>query len=138
MVRTVNKYLIITNNQLINKNRSEEVNNTLQFLNDLCIKHGSTYKGRIDACKSLLNINQKVPLLISELTLEIWFPILSSKNKDNIWLNYNEILSYKATQDNKTIFKFKNGYTYEIPFNSRIIKNQMMRCEELIKKMSQK
>ena len=56
--------------KLIYKNKSEEVNNTLQFLNDLCIKHGSTYKGRIDACKRLLNINQKVHLLICELTLE--------------------------------------------------------------------
>ena len=42
------KYLIIKDNKLINKNKSEEINNSLQFLNDLCIKHGSTYKGRID------------------------------------------------------------------------------------------
>ena len=132
------KYLIIKDNKLINKSKSEEINNSLQFLNDLCIKHGSTYKGRIDACKRLLNINQKVPLLISELTLEIWFPILSAKNKNNIWLNYNEILSYKGIENNKTIIKFKNGYRYEIEYNSRIIKNQMMRCEELIRKMSQK
>ena len=132
------KYLIIKDNKLINKSKSEEINNSLQFLNDLCIKHGSTYKGRIDACKRLLNINQKVPLLISELTLEIWFPILSAKNKDNIWLNYNEILSYKAIDNNKTIIKFKNGYRYEIEYNSRIIKNQMMRCEELINKLNQK
>lgn len=132
------KYLIIKDNKLINKSKSEDIENSLQFLNDLCIKHGSTYKGRIDACKRLLNINQKVPLLISELTLEIWFPILSAKNKNNIWLNYNEILSYKGIENNKTIIKFKNGYRYEIEYNSRIIKNQMMRCEELIRKMSQK
>lgn len=102
------------------------------YLARLCMKHGSTFEGRIDACKKSLNIKQKAPLLISELTNEIWFPTLSSTNKDNIWINYNEIIDITSLNNNESLITFKNGYKYKISINIRIIRKQIQRCKEYI------
>ena len=110
-------------------------NSIIKYFEDRCIEHLSTYEGRIKACKKALNISQKAPLLISELTMELWFPVLSDKKKENIWINYNEVLDFMSKSSCETLIIFKSGYKYIVPFNYRIIKNQMDRCKRLLERL---
>ena len=107
----------------------------IKYFEDKCNDHLSTYEGRIKACKKVLNISQKAPLLISELTMELWFPTLSDKKKENIWINYNEVLNFISKSSYETLITYKSGYKYIVPFNYRIIKNQMDRCKKLLERL---
>lgn len=137
----MNNYLLIKNKD--NKAYAIDIdgkdvllgNSIIKYFEDRCIEHLSTYEGRIKACKKTLNISQKAPLLISELTMELWFPALSDKKKENIWINYNEVLDFMSKSSYETLIIFKSGYKYIVPFNYRIIKNQMDRCKRLLERL---
>ena len=135
---TKNNYLILKQDKkstiLIDSDgmASEVDKKPYELIDEMCIYYGSSLKGRIEAINQTLSIKQKAPVLISEVLEIIYFPTLSYKHKDCEWINYNQILHVKSAGLNKTKIEFISGYAYEIDINSRIIKNQIKRCEEYL------
>lgn len=105
--------------------------NPVKLLNELCLMHGSTMQGRKDAYSILMNRKRKAPVLISEQYFEMFFPVLSSTDtNDMLWLSYSDIWMYKQIEDNLTKVYFICGCEADVPVSRRTLKYQIDKCKE--------
>ena len=104
----------------------------VEWLNDVTIHHGSSLNGRIEAFHALTGSQQKAAILLSERSLDIYFPLRGLHAKENIWVYYNKLITYHASGSKFTRLIFDKGLEYEVPFDYRTIKSQMQRCKTLI------
>ena len=109
---------------------SEETLNisTAEYLEEKCLAHGSTMEGRQKCFAIRMQARQKLPVLVSETSNEIWFPLTSMKDPDVIWLNHSMILEAKAMPDNNCCILFASGISRTIRCSARTVKKQMKRC----------
>ena len=116
-------------------NQGEEIilNETpLNYLNDLCIKHGSNAEGRMTSFQNITGTRQKPAILISELSREIFFPTLSKDNDDCIWIEAKSIFKTKSIDDSHTCIQFMSGYQVIVDVNRRVIEKQRKRCKDYL------
>lgn len=99
-----------------------------QYLEEKCLAHGSTMEGRQQCFAIRMQARQKLPVLVSETSNEIWFPLTSMKDPDVIWLNHGMILQAKTLSDNQCCILFVSGIAKEINCSARTVKKQMKRC----------
>ena len=97
----------------------------LDYLEDLCLRNGSTYEGRRQAACSYLHIRQKAPIYIREGLL--LFPSRSAQAEGCVWLNYCAIQRAEA-QDHMTRFIFHDGQEMIVDMQIRSALLQMRRC----------
>lgn len=97
-----------------------------------CIMHGSTVHGRQDAMRQIFGWHQKIPVLISEITQEIWFPIAGERAEENIWVCYDGVFAFHRKNDYETRIEFACGLAADIGCNVRTVRMQMKRCRELV------
>lgn len=100
--------------------------NSLSIIDNSCRFFGNSLKERINVTKRLVNIYSKSPIIVEESRCILFFPLKSTRNKENIWVSYNNLDKYEKNGD-KTIFNFKCGKTVEIKFSYYIIDNQVTR-----------
>ncbi len=65
--------------------------NIKSYLNDLCLKHGSTFEGRKKAFQYVMNKNRFIPIVISADPLLVFFPIDAINDPNCIWISYSKI-----------------------------------------------
>lgn len=104
----------------------------IDYIDDLCVKNGSSYTGRSEAFCKVLDVKQKPCILISERMQDMYMPLYSPHNKDCIWVSYNDILDVRKIDDQNTKVFFISGFTYDLPCNYRILVNQMQRCKQFL------
>lgn len=97
-----------------------------QIVNNSCKFFGSTLTERIKISKRLVKLTSKAPIIVEESKNIIFFPLRSVREKNNIWISYNNLVAYEKNGLN-TILKFKNGKNVEITFSYYIIDNQVTR-----------
>ncbi|MBR3350385.1 MAG: competence protein ComK [Solobacterium sp.] len=102
------------------------------WLNEKCLDNGSSLRGRTDAFCELLKVRQKPAALISEVSGEIWFPTLSPKQNDCVWIRYDEILDVKAIAPQSCEIIFFNGFRMKTDVDARVIRLQMKRCRTFL------
>lgn len=102
-----------------------------QLIAERCIANACTIKGRQDAAIVLFGWKRKLPVLISETSREIWFPLAGSMARENIWLAYDTVFSFHRLSDYETRIVFVNGGEAVVPYNVRTVRMQMRRCEEM-------
>lgn len=102
---------------------------TLDWLEEIVLSFGSNVKGRMASFQKLTNTKKKSAILLSELSMNIYFPVKGLSSSENYWLLYDCIYAYHANGSNKTNVHFSNGLVYEVPVNYRIIASQMKRCD---------
>ena len=107
----------------------------VRWLDEMCIAHGSTYKGRDDAFRTLTETKQKPAVLISEMTHQMYFPTLSPKSRDCIWLCAERIFAIRAKDNQHSLVLFMDGNKIELAVSKRTLKKQMERCELFLEKM---
>lgn len=100
--------------------------NSLSIIDNSCRFFGNSLKERINVTKRLVNISSKSPIIVEESRCILFFSLKSTRNKENIWVSYNNLDKYEKNGD-KTIFNFKCGKTVEIKFSYYIIDNQVTR-----------
>ena len=62
--------------KIIEKNSDYIINNdAYKVMDESCKYYGSSYKGRLEAAKILLNCSYKLPILVEESSVLIFFPI---------------------------------------------------------------
>lgn len=110
----------------------EDFRKPKDLMEDLCIAHGSTLKGRADAFCKITGSRQKPGILVSESQMEVFFPSESMQNDSCVWLCYNDILNVHSTRDDFSKIQFVSGVTVEVPVEIRVIRKQMSRCEKLM------
>ena len=104
-----------------------------RFIDELCVKNGSTAEGRKEAFRRLTGYRQKAPVLISERMQYLMFPTLSPDNPECVWLSYSDILDITSVTESESSILFVNGTKQTIPFSARSLRKQMKRCEEYLR-----
>ncbi len=104
------------------KKKKIYVNNSLKnIIDESCLKYGSNYKGRKEFSKNILKNSAKVPIIIREEPILIMFPI------NNIWINYNNIVSYQQVI-NLTEVVFFNNVRKTVNCSYYSFHNQYLKC----------
>ena len=101
-----------------------------KVMDDSCKYYGSSYVGRIEATKSILNCSYKLPILVEESSVLIFFPTKSSLLDDCCWININSISNIEKV-DNKSLITFKNGKKMLFDISKLSIENQIYRSSKL-------
>ena len=117
--------------QVIEKDNDYIINNdAYKVMDESCKYYGSSYKGRLEAAKTLLNCSYKLPILVEESSVLIFFPIKSSLLDDCCWINLNSIYNIEKV-DNKTQITFKNGKKMVFDISKLSLENQIYRSTKL-------
>lgn len=100
--------------------------NSKKIIDNSCKFFGSSLMERVNMTKRLINISSKTPIIIEESRNIIFFPLKSIREKNNIWISFNNLEKFTKSSD-KTIFYFKNNKCVSIDFSYYIIDNQVTR-----------
>ena len=105
--------------------------NPFDIISDSCLFFGSSFDGRREGTKNLINCEIKVPIIIEDSKNLIFFPTTSPIDDDCSWISLKNIKSYNKLTSTKTEVEFKNGkvLTVDISYNS--FNNQVMRASRL-------
>ena len=108
--------VVTTEGEFIVNNYSKKI------IDNSCKFFGSSLADRIKATNRLVKMASKTPIIIEESRDIIFFPLRSTREKNNIWVSFNNLVKYE-----KTIFYFKSGKQISIKFSYYIIDNQVTR-----------
>lgn len=97
-----------------------------QIIDNSCKFFGNTLNDRVKTTNRLINISSKSPVIIEESRNIIFFPLKSVREKNNIWISFNNLDKYEKN-DEFTILFFKCGKNISIKFSYYIIDNQVTR-----------
>ena len=81
---------------------------TRKIIDESCKYFGSSIENRIKSTKVVAKMSAKVPIIIEETRNIIFFPIRSTREKNNIWISFNNLENY-TKNGRETILKFKSG-----------------------------
>ena len=113
--------------KVVTKEDSFNVNYSAKAIVDhSCRYFGSTIDNRVKSTKMLAKMSTKVPIVIEETRNIIFFPLRSTREKNNIWVSFNNLDNYIKDGKN-TILKFKNGKKITLNISYYIIDNQVTR-----------
>lgn len=100
--------------------------NAKKIIDNSCKFFGSSLKECTNSTKRIVNIRSKVPIIIEQSRNIIFFPLKSSREKNNIWISFNNLIKYEK-KDNKTVLYFKENIVKKIEFSYYIVDNQVTR-----------
>lgn len=100
------------------------------IIDDSCKYFGSSYQGRFEGSKKILNMNYKLPIVVEEFNNIIFFPTSSPRFQDCIWISLNNVKSYLRNGNMcKIIFIGGNELNLDISYYS--LENQIFRASLL-------
>ena len=109
-----------------------EVNKTpLEILDYSCKYFGSSYPGRKDGSKDILNSSYKLPILVEDTRNIIFFPTSSPLDDSCTWISLGNIKDYRKVGKNKTEILFKNNKVMTVDVSYYSFNNQVMRASRL-------
>lgn len=109
-----------------------EVNKTpLEILDYSCKYFGSSYPGRKDGSKDILNSSYKLPILVEDTRNIIFFPTSSPLDDSCTWISLGNIKDYRKVGKNKTEILFKNNKAMTVDVSYYSFNNQVMRASRL-------
>lgn len=114
-------------------NRKEE---PLTIINDSCSYYRHSLSYRLEESKKIFKGNYKSPIVIDDNDKIIFFPIKSITSKINIWISYNNLITFLRKKKN-TILIFNDGSSIIVPTNYTIISSQISKCF-ILQKMLEK
>lgn len=101
-----------------------------KVMDDSCKYYGSSYMGRVEGAKKILNCSYKLPILVEESSVLVFFPTKSSLLDDCCWINLNSIRNIEKV-DNKTKITFKNKKEMIFNVSKLSIENQIYKSSKL-------
>lgn len=109
-----------------------EVNKTpLEILDYSCKYFGSSYPGRKDGSKDILNSSYKLPILVEDTRNIIFFPTSSPLDDSCTWISLGNIKDYRKVGKSKTEILFKNNKVMTVDVSYYSFNNQVMRASRL-------
>lgn len=131
LIKYDKKLYLYTSNSLYIKHIS-----TYDYLNNICIKYGSSLNGRLEAFKRLTKTKYKPSVIISNKYNIYYICTHSIKSNFNYLINYQELLKFKSVDNFNTCLYFKNNISFTIPVNYRIIKRQISNIQYYLNNMT--
>lgn len=100
-----------------------------QYVNSLCLKHGSSLDGRIASSRYLLKRRSLVPIYVnSDICL---IPTSSLRDQHMIYLNTHQIASLASNQDGTTVM-FMDGSTCHVPVQQSVLLKRQRLANKLL------
>lgn len=121
--KEVSEVIELDCNYIVNKSSK-------QIIDDSCRYFGSSYQGRFDGSKRILNMNYKLPILVEEFSNMIFFPTSSPRFGHGLWISFNNIKEYVKNEDGSKII-FNNGREIMLKTSYYSIENQIFRSAML-------
>ena len=119
------------NTLIIEKDKEYQIpKKAYEVMEENCQYYGSSYSGRNQAAKTMLDCSYKLPILIEESSMLIFFPTKSSLLESCCWINYNGIKSIEKN-DNNTNVLLTNNKEIELEISSLSFQNQVYRSTKL-------
>ncbi len=103
----------------------------LEIINYSCKYFGSSYPGRKEGAKGILNSSYKLPILVEDTRNLIFFPTTSPNDDDCGWISLKNIKEYRKLDSNNTEVEFKNGKILNVNISYNSFNNQVMRASRL-------
>ena len=100
------------------------------IVDESCKFFGSSYKGRVDGSRKLLNMNYKLPIVIEEFYNLIFFPTCSPRFGHCIWISLNNISKY-LKNDKNSLLIFKSDKELDLNISYYSLENQIFRATML-------
>lgn len=97
------------------------------ILDTSCMYYGSSLNGRLKGSQSVFKSTYKLPIIISEKSNIIFFPL---KDSNTYWINFNNISSF-SKKDKGIVVTFKNGYMKYFKVSFTVFNNNMLKCSRL-------
>ncbi|MEG1287854.1 MAG: competence protein ComK [Bacilli bacterium] len=104
----------------------------LKIIDESCNYFGSSYKGRVSGTKYLIEVTSKPPIIINESSLLVIFPLFSPRRNDSLWVNYNNVLTYRKITAKSIEVIFKNYEKVKFNVSYNIFNNQIYKCSRLL------
>lgn len=115
-----------------------EVNRTLliqkkskAILNDSCNFFGSSYEGRIDGTRAIMNRGKMYPIAISVPLDMYMFPLSSPERYTCVWLSYVHIFEIEAHGPHQAKITFVNGQKIIVNKNKSLVDLKKYKTGEL-------
>ncbi len=117
--------------RIIEKTKDFIINkNATKIIDDSCKYFGSSYLGRVEGSKNILNSSHKLPIIIEESRSITFFPTTSPRLDKCSWVSLNNINKYYKNLDTTTII-FNCGKNIKLDISYGIIDNQILRATRL-------
>ncbi|MGR3765909.1 competence protein ComK [Rossellomorea sp. NS-SX7] len=99
----------------------------MDLLDDVCMRNGASYDGRVKAVKHVLPYFRKTPVIISEDPYILAFPTMSPQHYECTWLFCYHIEKFSLI-NGKTYVNFKNGSLLEVSCSVKVLQTQLERA----------
>ena len=101
------------------------------IMEDSCMYFGSTYEGRKQGAKKILNAEYKIPIVVEDSNNLIVFPTTSPYSDDCCWISLKRIKNIEKIDANNTKIIFDNNKEIIIDCSYRSLENQISRASRL-------
>ena len=101
------------------------------IMEDSCMYFGSTYEGRKQGAKKILNAEYKIPIVVEDSNNLIVFPTTSPYSDDCCWISLKRVKNIEKIDANNTKIIFDNNREIIIDCSYRSLENQISRASRL-------
>ena len=105
----------------------------LKIIDYSCKYFGSSYVGRGEGSKQILQTAYKLPIMIEDTRNIVFFPTNSPEETECSWLALNKIEKIRplSSRNNYTEIEFANGKILALPISYKSLENQILRASRL-------
>ena len=105
----------------------------LKIIDYSCKYFGSSYVGRREGSKQILQTAYKLPIMIEDTRNIVFFPTNSPEETECSWLALNKIEKIRplSSRNNYTEVEFANGKVLALPISYKSLENQILRASRL-------
>ena len=105
----------------------------LKIIDYSCKYFGSSYVGRREGSKQILQTAYKLPIMIEDTRNIVFFPTNSPEETECSWLALNKIEKIRplSSRSNYTEIEFANGKILALPISYKSLENQILRASRL-------
>lgn len=111
--------------------------NITDIIDRSCKYYGSSLIGRKEGSKYLLDLTHKLPIIIDERQDIIFFPTMSPRRCECVWISLNSIKNFKKSGKDIEIV-FENMLKMILPVSYSSFENQYYRANRLFAIMKRK
>ena len=107
----------------------------LKIIDYSCKYFGSSYIGRREGSKQILQTAYKLPIMIEDTRNIVFFPTNSPEETECSWIALNKIEKIRPlnsrSSTNYTEIEFANGKILALPISYKSLENQILRASRL-------
>ena len=106
--------------------------NWQNVLNESCLYYSSSFQGRIDGSKVILNKEYKVPIILQEMGALVFFPVGNQTDYNCIWISLKNLNYYTVQKEGIHLF-FRENKDLMLTSGLQAFESQLLKSYNLEK-----